>query len=65
MPITINISRDEAGDMAGKLCVRIYTTNEQLVHACYVRDLNQATLEVASFIKNNFEDDGADICWKP
>lgn len=64
MPLNINISRDEEGDMAGKLCVRIMSSSKQLVHTCYVRDLNQAALEVATFIKENFEDDGSDICWK-
>ena len=64
MPISIDIRRDENGDMAGKLCLRVYDSNNTIIHTCYVRDLNQAALEVGVFIKENFEDDGADICWK-
>lgn len=63
MPITVDIRRDEVGDMVGKLCLRVYAS-DVVVHTCYVRDLNQASLELCTFIKENFEDDGADICWK-
>ena len=63
MKLNISIGREDNGDMIGSLAVNIGAENSQ-VYKVYVRDLKQATNEIKKFIIDNFEDDGADICWR-
>ena len=63
MKLNISIGREDDGDMIGSLAVNIEAENSP-VHKVYVRDLKQATNEIKKFIIDNFEDDGADICWR-
>ena len=63
MKLNISIGREDDGDMIGSLAVNIGTENNS-IHKVYVRDLKQAINEIKKFIIDNFEDDGADICWR-
>ena len=63
MKFNISIGRENDGDMIGSLAVNIGVENSP-VYKVYVRDLKQATNEIKKFIIDNFEDDGADICWR-
>ena len=63
MKFNISIGRENDGDMIGSLAVNIGAENSP-VYKVYVRDLKQATNEIKKFIIDNFEDDGADICWR-
>ena len=63
MKLNISIGREDDGDMIGSLAVNIGAENSP-VYKVYVRDLKQATNEIKKFIIDNFEDDGADICWR-
>ena len=63
MKLNISIGREDNGDMIGSLAVNIVAENNS-IYKVYVRDLKQATNEIKKFIINNFEDDGADICWR-
>ena len=63
MKLNISIGREDDGDMIGSLAVNIGAENSP-VHKVYVRDLKQAINEIKKFIIDNFEDDGADICWR-
>ena len=49
--------------MVDNLAVNIGAENNS-IYKVYVRDLKQATNEIKKFIIDNFEDDGADICWR-
>ena len=62
MKLDISIGREDDGDMIGSLAVNIKAENNSI--KVYVRDLKQATNEIRNFIIDNFEDDGADICWR-
>ena len=63
MKFNISIGREDDGDMVGSLAVNIGAENSP-VYKVYVRDLKQAINEIKKFIIDNFEDDGADICWR-
>ena len=63
MKFNISIGRENDGDMIGSLAVNIGVENNS-IHKVYVRDLKQAINEIKKFIIDNFEDDGADICWR-
>ena len=63
MKLNISIGRENDGDMIGSLAVNIGAENSP-VYKVYVRDLKQAINEIKKFIIDNFEDDGADICWR-
>ena len=63
MKLDISIGREDNGDMIGNLAVNIGAGNNS-IYKVYVRDLKQATNEIKKFIIDNFEDDGADICWR-
>ena len=63
MKFNISIGRENDGDMIGSLAVHIGVENNS-IHKVYVRDLKQAINEIKNFIIDNFEDDGADICWR-
>lgn len=63
MKFNISIGRENDGDMIGSLAVNIGAENSP-VYKVYVRDLKQAINEIKKFIIDNFEDDGADICWR-
>ena len=63
MKFNISIGRENDGDMIGRLAVNIGVENNS-IHKVYVRDLKQAINEIKNFIIDNFEDDGADICWR-
>ena len=63
MKFNISIGRENDGDMIGSLAVNIGAENIP-VYKVYVRDLKQAINEIKKFIIDNFEDDGADICWR-
>ena len=63
MKFNISIGREDDGDMIGSLAVNIGAENSP-VYKVYVRDLKQAINEIKKFIIDNFEDDGADICWR-
>ena len=63
MKLNISIGREDDGDMIGSLAVNIVAENNT-IYKVYVRDLKQATNEIKKFIIDNFEDDGADICWR-
>lgn len=63
MKLNISIGREDDGDMIGSLAVNIGAENSP-VYKVYVRDLKQAINEIKKFIIDNFEDDGADICWR-
>ena len=63
MKFNISIGREDDGDMVGSLAVNIGVENNP-IHKVYVRDLKQAINEIKNFIIDNFEDDGADICWR-
>ena len=63
MKFNISIGREDDGDMVGSLAVNIGVENNS-IHKVYVRDLKQAINEIKKFIIDNFEDDGADICWR-
>ena len=63
MKFNIYIGRENDGDMIGSLAVNIGAENSP-VYKVYVRDLKQAINEIKKFIIDNFEDDGADICWR-
>ena len=63
MKLDISIGREDDGDMIGSLAVNIVAENNS-IHKTYVRDLKQAINEIRNFIIDNFEDDGADICWR-
>lgn len=63
MKLNISIGREDEGDMIGSLAVNIVAENNS-IYKVYVRDLKQATNEIKKFIIDNFEDDGADICWR-
>ena len=63
MKLNISIGREDDGDMIGSLAVNIGAENSH-VYKVYVRDLKQAINEIKKFIIDNFEDDGADICWR-
>ena len=63
MKLDISIGREGDGDMIGSLAVNIKAENNS-IYKVYVRDLKQATNEIRNFIIDNFEDDGADICWR-
>ena len=63
MKFNISIGRENDGDMIGSLAVNIGVENSP-VYKVYVRDLKQAINEIKKFIIDNFEDDGADICWR-
>ena len=63
MKLNISIGREDDGDMIGSLAVNIVAENN-FIHKVYVRDLKQAINEIKNFIIDNFEDDGADICWR-
>ena len=63
MKLNISIGREDGGDMIGSLAINIGAENSQ-VYKVYVRDLKQAINEIKKFIIDNFEDDGADICWR-
>ena len=63
MKFNISIGRENDGDMIGSLEVNIGVENNS-IHKVYVRDLKQAINEIKNFIIDNFEDDGADICWR-
>ena len=63
MKFNISIGREDDGDMIGSLAVKIGAENSP-VYKVYVRDLKQAINEIKKFIIDNFEDDGADICWR-
>ena len=63
MKLNISIGREDDGDMIGSLAVNIGAENNS-IHKVYVIDLKQAINEIKKFIIDNFEDDGADICWR-
>lgn len=63
MKLNISIGREDDGDMIGSLAVNIGAESNS-IYKVYVRDLKQATNEIKKFIIDNFEDDGADICWR-
>ena len=63
MKLNISIGREDDGDRIGSLAGNIGAENNS-IHKVYVRDLKQAINEIKNFIINNFEDDGADICWR-
>ena len=63
MKFNISIGRENDGDMIGSLAVNIGAENNS-IHKVYVIDLKQAINEIKKFIIDNFEDDGADICWR-
>ena len=63
MKLDISIGREDDGDMIGSLAVNIKSENNS-IHKTYVRDLKKAINEIKNFIIDNFEDDGADICWR-
>ena len=63
MKLDISIGREDDGDMIGSLAVNIAAENNS-IYKVYARDLKQATNEIKKFIIDNFEDDGADICWR-
>ena len=63
MKFNISIGRENDGDMIGSLAVNIEAENNS-IHKVYVRDLKQAINEIKKFIIDNFEYDGADICWR-
>ena len=62
MKLNLSIGREDDSDMIGSLAVNIGAENNT-IYKVYVRDLKQATNEIKKFIIDNFEDDGADICW--
>jgi hypothetical protein len=60
MPLEVWIGRDEED---GRLMVHIGSDGSS-GYKKYVSDLNEAADVVKEYIKDNFEDDGADICWR-
>lgn len=60
MPLEVWIGRDEDD---GRLMVHI-GSDDSSGYKKYVSDLNEAADVVREYIKDNFEDDGADICWR-
>lgn len=63
MPLEVFIGREDNGYNAGRLMVHI-GSEDGTGYKKYVGDLKQAAEEVKRYILDNFEDDGADICWK-
>ena len=60
MPIEVWIGRDEED---GRLMVHIGSDTSS-GYKKYVANLNEAADIVKEYINDNFEDDGADICWR-
>lgn len=61
--LTIEFGREEEGDMIGKLFCYIADSNSS-GSKYYLSSLDQVGDTVRDYIKENFEDDGASICYR-
>lgn len=61
--LTIKLGREEDGDMIGKLFCYIADSNSGGTKY-YLDSLDQVGDTIRDFIKENYEDDGADICYQ-
>ena len=61
--LTIKLGREEDGDIIGKLFCYIADSNINGTKY-YLGSLDQVGDTVRDFIKENYEDDGADICYR-
>lgn len=63
LTLNVEIGRDDDGDTMGKLFCCIShegSTGEKT----YISSLDQVESCVGDYVKYNFEDDGADICYR-
>lgn len=63
MPISVEIGRESDGDMIGRLFCHI-SHKGSTGTKYYLSSLDQIGDTVRDYVKEYFEDDGADICYR-